>query len=74
MNPHSSLGRRVGRSPLSEDEIFEIARGYWIRYGIPLIPLGKVSNDWSRQIIINECNGLYGQTQAKVTDSPDPKA
>ena len=55
----SSLGRKVGKSHLSEEEIKKMAQAAWHR-GWAVFKVEDIRDPWTRQVIVNEANRQYG--------------
>jgi hypothetical protein len=57
----SSLAGAAARSPSPEPELVAMRRAAWRHQGIVVIRPQEVSDDWTRQALINEANRLYGR-------------
>jgi hypothetical protein len=57
----SSLGRAAARSPSPEAELVAMRRTAWRYQGVVVLRPEEVSDDWTRQALINEANRLYGR-------------
>ena len=57
----SSLARAVARSPSPETELVAMRRAAWRHQGVVVLRPEEVRDDWTRQVLINEANRLYGQ-------------
>lgn len=57
---HSSLGRKVGKSPTDLIEMHKLRVRTWREQEIAVIPISEVNDPWVRQVIINEANRMYG--------------
>jgi hypothetical protein len=57
----SSLARSAARDPSPETELVAMRRAAWRHQGVVVIRPEEVSNDGTRQALINEANRLYGR-------------
>ncbi len=57
----SSLARAAANSPTGADEVLAMRRAAWRQQGVVVLRPEDVSNDWTRQALINEANRLYGR-------------
>jgi hypothetical protein len=57
----SSLARAAARSPSPETELVVMRRAAWRRQGVVVLRPEDVRDDWTRQMLINEANRLYGR-------------
>ncbi len=57
----SSLARSAARSPSLETELVAMRRAAWRHQGVVVLRPDEVRDDWTRQVLINEANRLYGR-------------
>jgi hypothetical protein len=60
---HSSLGRRIGKSPTDPEVIERMGREAFHRFGLVLVPLAEVACDWTRQAVTNWAEARWGKRQ-----------
>lgn len=58
----SSL-RNLPSPPTAPEELAELRRAAWQRQGVPSFDLTTVTDEWTRQVIINEAEKQYGKRQ-----------
>ena len=62
----SYLGKHIGNSAITEDEMFLLAKAAWhARHvlTVPMAPGGVVIDDWHRQALENVGNKVYGKRE-----------
>ena len=57
----SSLACSVACSPSPEAELVAMRRRAWRHQGVVVLRPKEVRDDWTRQVLINEANRLYGR-------------
>ena len=60
----SYLGKYIGNSAITEDEMFRLAKAAWNErhvLTVPMAPGGVVIDDWHRQALENVGNKVYGK-------------
>jgi hypothetical protein len=57
----SSLARSAACCSSPETELATMRRAAWRHQGVVVIRPEEVSDDWTRQALINEANRLYGR-------------
>ena len=57
----SSLARTAAPGPSPETELVAMRRAVWRYQGVVVLRPEEVSDDWTRQALINEANRLYGR-------------
>lgn len=64
MTVKSQLDKPIGKSALTEQEMFNLAKAAWHQRNVltvPMAPGGVVIDDWHRQALVNVGNKLYGE-------------
>lgn len=61
MTLRSSLGRCQPRTPTSAEELDAMRRAAWHQQGVVVLDPASISDDWTRQAVINEATRLYGK-------------
>lgn len=56
------LGKRQPKDPLSDNDIRKWARLAYHQKNIALIWIDDIPDDWTRQIIKNEADRIYGKS------------
>lgn len=64
-HPVSSLGRHVGRSPASPEDLEAMRRRAWHQQGVAMIPVDEVSNEYLRLGIEALMAERYGRRAGK---------
>jgi hypothetical protein len=65
MPPRTCLARMLPRTPTSPVELEAMRRRAWLEQGIAVLPIQELSDDWTRQIVINEAVKLYGRRETR---------
>jgi hypothetical protein len=61
MTLRSSLAPLQPRQPLDDEELLAMRRAAWRQHGIAVLHPDDINDDWTRQVVINAANGLYGR-------------
>lgn len=61
--PRSCLARLAPETPITSEQLVAMRRRAWLEQGVAVLPLEAISDDWTRQAIINEAVRLYGQRE-----------
>ena len=56
----SCLARAQGRTAPTDDELIAMRRAVWRMQGVIMIRPEDVRDDWTRRVLINEAERLYG--------------
>jgi hypothetical protein len=57
----SSLARSVACTPSPEAELVAMRRRAWRHQGVVVLRPDDIRDDWTRRVLINEANRLYGR-------------
>jgi hypothetical protein len=56
----SCLARTQARTAPSDEDLLAMRRTVWRQQGVVVLRPEEVRDDWTRQVLINEANRLYG--------------
>lgn len=59
----SSLGRHVGNTPATDDDLHRLHKAAWHRHGALSLKVDDIRDDWLRQALINLGTDRYGSRQ-----------
>ncbi len=62
----SSLARHQHQIPADEPQLFAMRRAAWQKEGIAVFRLEDLTDDYVRQVVINEANRRYGTRHGKA--------
>ena len=54
-------GASAGAHCATDDDLLAMRRAAWRKQGVIMLRPEEVRDDWTRQILINEANRLYGR-------------
>ena len=57
----SCLARAQGRAAPTDGELLAMRRAAWRTQGVIMLRPEDVRDDWTRQVLVNEANRLYGR-------------
>jgi hypothetical protein len=57
----SCLARAQARTGPSDEDLLTLRRAAWRQQGVIMIRPEDVRDDWTRQVLVNEANRLYGR-------------
>jgi hypothetical protein len=57
----SSLARAAARSVSTTEDLLAMRRAAWRTQGVVVLRPEDVRDDWTRQVLVNEANRLYGR-------------
>jgi hypothetical protein len=57
----SCLARAQGRAAPTDEDLIAMRRAAWRHQGVVVLRPEDVHDDWTRQVLINEANRLYGR-------------
>jgi hypothetical protein len=57
----SCLARAQSRAAPTEEELLAMRRAAWRQQGVIMLRPEDVRDDWTRQVLVNEANRLYGR-------------
>ena len=57
----SCLARSHGRAASTDDDLLAMRRAAWRSQGVVVLRPEDIRDDWTREVLINEANRLYGR-------------
>jgi hypothetical protein len=63
--PHSSLGRRIGKSPTDPETLEAMRRKAWVEQGVVTLKPGELLCDWLKQALVNEAESRWGKRRVE---------
>ena len=64
----SNLARHQPEPPTNDDHLQDMRRAAWHRQGIVVLRPEDINGDWTRQVIVNTAEKLYGKRKGKACD------
>jgi hypothetical protein len=57
----SCLARSQARTTATDEDLLAMRRAAWRKQGVIMLRPEDVRDDWTRQVLVNEANRLYGR-------------
>jgi hypothetical protein len=57
----SCLARAQSRAAPTDEDLLAMRRAAWRQQGVIMLRPEDVRDDWTRQVLVNEANRLYGR-------------
>ncbi len=68
MKLRSSLAKHQLNQPADDEQLKTMRRKAWREQGVAMLRPEDVQDDWTRQVIVNTAEKLYGKRKGKACD------